>query len=225
MRGGVLLACALLAAAPVTVQPRGAAARISLLEGTAHVRRGSAIPQELREGSLARQGQELETDDDSKVELDLAGASKVRLGPRTRLLLSAIEPAAGGKQPLAVRLSSGNLWVTAAKGERTLEVQTEDAVATARGAAFRIDAHADRSVLVRVYSGALTVRRNPSAAARSDDPIRRRPPEPWEKVVRNDMQMLVSADGTPGLPAPFTAADEKDDDWARWNRKRDEQRK
>lgn len=222
MLGAVLLACALLGA-PVAAQPPGVAARISLLEGSAHVRRGSAIPQDLREGSPVLQGQELETDDDSRVELDLAGASKVRLGPRTRLLLSAIDPAAGGNQPLAVRLSSGKLWATAAKGKRTLEVETADAVATARGAAFRIDAHADRSVLVRVYSGAVTVRRNESAAARSDERIRRRPPDPWEKVVKNDMQMLVSADGTPGLPAPFTAADEKDDDWARWNRKRDGQ--
>ena len=225
MRGAVLLASALLAAAPLAAQQRARTARISLLEGTAHVRRGPAIPQDLRQGSPLLQGQELETDDDSKVELDLAGASKMRLGPRTRLLLSAIDPAAGGKQPLAVRLLSGKLWATAAKGERTLEVQTEGAVATARGAAFRIDAHADRSVLVRVYSGAVTVRRNASAAPRSDDRIRRRPPDPWEKVVKDDMQMLVSADGTPGLPAPFTAADEKDDDWARWNRKRDEQRK
>jgi len=93
-----------------------------------------------------------------------------------------------------------------------------------------VDAHEDRSVLVRVYSGTVAVRRNAPSYARPGDGGRREVPGPeevtrdaWEKLVGRQMQILISADGTPGVPGPFSEADEKDDDWSAWNRKRDEQ--
>ena len=80
--------------------------------------------------------------------------------------------------------------------------------------------------------GTVAVRRNAPSYARPGDGGRREVPGPeevtrdaWEKLVGRQMQILISADGTPGVPGPFSEADEKDDDWSAWNRKRDEQGK
>ena len=197
-----------LCAAPAGAQTRGRTATVSLLEGSAQVRRGPGAPQDLRRGSSVQQGDVVETGDDSRLELKLADASALRIGPRARLALTGAEPRPARPQ-LSVKVFSGNVWAFAAGGDQSFQIETQSAVASARGATFRVDAHEDRSVLVRAYSGAVAVQR-----ARA-----------WEKRVGRQMQILISPDGTPGVAAPFSEADEKHDDWAAWNRKRDEQGK
>ena len=200
---GVLLG----SARPAGAQARVRAATVSLSEGTAQARRGQGIPHDLRQGSSVQPDDVVETGEDSRLELKLPDASVLRLGPQARLELGS----GAAKGPLAVRLLVGSLWakVTPAAGRApALRVETKNAVAEARGTTFRVDAHQDRSVQVRVYSGTVAVRR-----------------DAWEKVLGRQMQILISADGTPGVPAPFSEADEKSDDWSAWNRKRDEQGK
>jgi hypothetical protein len=189
-------------------QERGRAATVSLLEGSAQVRRGPGAPQDLRQGSSVRQGDVVETGDDSRLELKLPDASALRIGPRARVALTAVDRGRAGAQ-LSVKVFSGNVWASAAGRDRGFQIETQNAVASARGTTFRVDAHEDRSVLVRAYSGAVSVERKPA----------------WEKRVGKQMQILISADGTPGIPTPFSEADEKDDGWAAWNRKRDGQGK
>ena len=230
------VAGALLWSAPqVGAQGRGRAATVSHLEGTAQVRRGSRIAQDVREGSSVQQGDVVETGDDSRLELKLPDASALRIGPRARLALTAAHFERGPARQLSLRLFFGKVWAkvtSAAGGDQRFQIETENAVAGVRGTTFRVDAHEDRSVLVRVYSGTVAVRRNAPSYARPGDRGRREVPGPeevsrdaWEKLLGRQMQMLVSADGTPGVPAPFSEADEKDDDWSAWNRKRDEQGK
>jgi hypothetical protein len=169
-------------------------------------------------------------------ELKLPDASALRLGPRARLALAAAHFERGpARRQLSVRLFFGKVWAkvtSAAGGEQRFQIETENAVAGVRGTTFRVDAQEDRSVLVRVYSGTVAVRRNAPSYARPEDGGRREVPGPeevtrdaWEKLVGGQMQILISADGTPGVPAPFTEADEAGDDWSAWNRKRDEQAK
>jgi hypothetical protein len=213
MRRSRLLPWAVAGALLSGVRPAAAQARVSLLEGTAQVKRGSAIPRDVRQGSTVRQGDEVETGDDSRLELKLPEGSALRIGPRARFLLALARFDRGpARRQLSLKLLSGKLWAkatAAAGGDQRFQVETENAVASVRGATFRVDAHQDRSILLRVYSGTVAVRR----------------PEAWEKVVGRQMQILISADGTPGVPAPFTEADEKGDDWSTWNRTRDEQGK
>ena len=221
-------------APPAFAQGQGRAATLSLVEGTAQVRRGSRTPQDVRQGSSVLQGDVVETGDDSRVELRLADASALRIGPRARLALTAAHFDGGpARRQLSVRLFFGKVWAkvtSVAGGDQRFQIETENAVAGVRGTTFRVDAHEDHSVLVRVYTGTVAVRRNAPSYARPGE--RREVPGPqevsreaWEKVLGKQMQILVSADGTPGVPAPFSEADEKDDDWSSWNRKRDEQEK
>jgi hypothetical protein len=229
------LAGALLWCAPRGLaQGQGRAATVSLVEGTAQVRRGSRVPQDLREGSSVQQGDVVETGDESRVELKLPDSSALRIGPRARLALTAAHFERGpARRQLSVRLVFGKVWAkvtSVAGGDQRFQIETENAVARVRGTTFRVDAHEDRSVLVRVYTGTVAVRRNAPSYEQPGE--RREVPGPqevsreaWEKLLGKQMQMLVSADGTPGVPAPFSEADEKGDDWSAWNRKRDEQGK
>jgi len=215
----LVLASGLLCAAAVE-PPR--AATVSFLDGTAQVRRGPGMPQEVRQGSALQPGDQIETGDDSRLELKL-DTTVLRLGPRTRLVLPAAPgrgAPAGRQAPLV--LLSGKL--RASPSDRDLQVETEHALLRARAAGFRLDSHEDHSVLVRVYSGSVAVR-SADRAAKQSLTGRAVRPKPWEKTVGKGTQMLIGADGTPGVPAPFTEADEKDDDWAAWNRKRDGQGK
>jgi len=217
-------------------QTRDRVATVSLVEGTAQLRRGPRAPQDVREGSSVQQGDLVETGDDSRLELRLPDASALRIGPRARLALTAAHFERGpARRQLSVKLFFGKVWAkvtAAAGGDQRFQIETENAVAGVRGTTFRVDAHEDRSVLVRVYSGTVAVRRNAPSYARPGDGGRREVPGPeevtrdaWEKLVGRQMQILISADGTPGVPGPFSEADEKDDDWSAWNRKRDEQGK
>jgi len=45
--------------------------------------------------------------------------------------------------------------------------------------------------------------------------------EQWEKLVGRQMQISISADGTPGEPEEFSPDVDKDDPFARWNLERD----
>jgi len=223
-------------ARPVRAQARVRFATVSLLEGTAQVRRGPGTTQDLRQGSRVQQGDLVETGDDARLELRLPDASALRLGPRARLALAAAHFEQGpARRQLSVKLFFGKVWAkvtSVAGGDQRFQIETENAVAGVRGTAFRVDAHEDRSVLVRVYSGTVAVRRNAPSSAPPEDGGRREVPGPeevtrgaWEKLVGRQMQILIAADGTPGVPAPFSEADEAGDDWSAWNRKRDEQAK
>ena len=138
----------------------------------------------------------------------------------------------GGRsgRKLSARLFLGKLWAkvtSAIQGEQKFQVETENAVAGVRGTTFRVDANQDKSVLVRVYDGEVAVAQGAPAGAPKQGE-RREVPGPqevtrdqWEKLVGRQMQILISADGTPGNPEPFSPDVDQDDPFARWNLQRD----
>ena len=204
------------AAGPAAAQRRPVV--ISLLEGSAQLRHGPGIPRDLHQNEAVEQGDVVETGDDSRLELKLLDGSLLRLGERAQLAVTEVRFERGAvtaRRYLSVRLLAGRLWakaLPAESGDRSFQIGTENVVARAHGAAtFRVDAHHDRSVLLRVYSG--TVVLQPAGG------------DAWEKAVGKEMQILVSPDATAGVPAPFTQADEQGDAWAAWNRKLDGQGK
>ena len=225
---GALLCAA--PALPAQVKP----ATVSLLEGSAQRRRGAAVPEDLKVGASVLEGDVVETGDDSRLELKLADASVLRLGPQARLGLTAAHFGQGpARRQLSATLFFGRLWAkvtSAVGGNQRFQIETENAVVGVRGTTLRVDAHEDKSVLVRVYEGRVAVSRPIYATGKPGE--RREVPGPeevsrerWEKLVGRQMQILVAADGTPGTPGPFTEADEKDDEWSAWNKQRDGQRK
>jgi hypothetical protein len=102
-----------------------------------------------------------------------------------------------------------------------------------------VDAAADRSVVVKVYSGTVAVASGPlprpghqGEEARpeiaKDAPARRQVAGPrqvtreqWERIVTSMMEVRVSSEGVPTEPEAFAFAAEGQDEWEEWNRSRD----
>jgi len=228
--GGLCLLLGALAGAPdAAAQVR--TARVSALEGRAQRSRAAGARSELRVGTSVSQGDTVETQDASRIEIRFSDGSVLRLGPKSKLQLAEVH---FGARPIGRKLNArlffGRLWAkvtSVIQGDQKFEVETENAVAGVRGTTFRMDANADKSVLVRVYDGTVAVGKNEPAAPRPGGERREVPGpqevtrEEWEKLVGRQMQIFIAADGTPGEPEEFSPDVDKDDAFARWNQQRD----
>lgn len=250
-RGRVLaaaLAVATLALAVVaTAAPNAApAGSVTFLAGEA-TRTAGGKAEPLAVGRSVYQGDVLETQRRTRLEVKLADGSVVRLGPSSR---AEVQAAAFGKtveqRNVSAKLVVGKVWANVAKavgGEQRFEVKTENAVAGVRGTTFRVDAATDRSVVVKVYSGTVAVASGPIPRPEHQGPgtTEGAPPggkrqrvqvpgpqqvtrEQWEKIVTNMMEVRVSSDGVPGEPEKFALASPGEDEWEDWNRSRDQAR-
>ena len=229
---GVALLIAAAAAGPLP----GAEARtaqVSFLEGRAQRSRGRGARGDLRVGSMVGQGDTIETQDATRLEIRFGDGSILRLGPKSRVQLAEAHFGGGAaRRKLTARLFLGRLWAkvtSVIQGDQKFQVETENAVAGVRGTTFRVDANEDKSVLVRVYDGSVAVAKKTPLYADKRRPARREVPGPaevtrdeWEKLVGRQMQIFISADGTPGEPEQFSPDVDKDDPFALWNQQRDD---
>ncbi len=214
--------------------PAGSSGSVTFLAGEA-TRTAGGRTEELARGSEVRQGDVLETRARTRLEITLPDRSVIRIGPRSRIeLVSAFFSRSADERKVTARIAVGNLWAKVARaagGASRFEVQTENAVAGVRGTTFRVDARTDRSVVVKVYSGAVAVAGTlplPRARPEGGQEERRQVPGPqqvtraqWERLVGQMMQIAVAPDGTPGEPRSFALAAPGQDDWEEWNRGRD----
>jgi hypothetical protein len=222
-----LAAALLLFTIPTTAAPR--TAHVSALEGKAQRLRGTSARAALRLGMAVGQGDTIETRPGARVEIRFSDNSVLRLGEKAKLQLSEAHFAAGpAGRRLSARLFFGKLWAkvtSVIQGEQKFQVETENAVAGVRGTTFRVDANDDKSVLVRVYDGAVTVGAGAPPAEggerREIEGPREVTRDQWEKLVGRQMQIFIAADGTPAEPEQFSPDADKDDAFARWNQERD----
>ena len=224
LASGVALAAAV-AIGRVEADPKPAS--VSALEGKATRARDKAEPAELRVGSAVSQGDILATGDNARLELKFADASLLRIGPRARVQLTTAHFGGGpAKRQFTAKLFFGNLWArvtSAIQGDQKFQIETENAVAGVRGTTFRVDARSDKSVLVRVYAGAVAVAKNVPIYASSKPGARHEVEGPgevtreqWEKIVGRQMEIVIAADGTPGDPTQLSGEEEKKDDLGAW---------
>ena len=216
------------------------AAQVTFLEGKAsRTEIGSAVEGSLKVGDELAQGDLIATEMRSRLELKLDDKSVIRLGPSAKIALTEAQFSPGEQtRKLSVKLFFGNIWAkvtSAVSGDQRFAIETENAVAGVRGTTFRVDAHADQSVLVRVYAGAVAVAKpipiyaaDLKSVSKGGKSERREVAGPdevsraaWEKLVGAQMEIAVSAKGVPGEPSSFSAADEQSDSWSKWNQERD----
>jgi hypothetical protein len=242
-----LVGAALLLGGDASGAPRAPAGTVTFLAGEA-TRSAGGKAEALALGKPVYQGDLLETQKRTRLEVKLADQSVLRLGPSSK---AEVAEAAFGKtveeRNVSAKLVVGKVWANVAKavgGEQKFEVKTENAVAGVRGTTFRVDAATDRSVVVKVYGGTVAVAsgtiprpEHKGAAAEGEvQPAGGKPKrqqiagpqqvtrEQWEKIVTNMMEVHVSSDGVPTEPAKFALAEPGQDEWEEWNRSRDEQR-
>jgi hypothetical protein len=228
--GAGFLLAALIATPRLSAAPKTAA--VSALEGKASRARLNAQPTPLSVGAAVGQGDTIATEDDARLELKFSDGSALRVGPRAKMQLTEAHFGGGpAKRKMTAKLFFGNLWAkvtSVIQGEQKFAIETENAVAGVRGTTFRVDARTDKSVLVRVYAGAVAVAKNVPIYATGKDEPRHEVAGPeevsrerWEKIVGKQMQIVIAADGTPGEPEKFAEDADKDDAWAKWNQERD----
>jgi hypothetical protein len=223
--------------------PPATAGEVTFLAGDA-TRTAGGTTEKLALGSDVLVGDVLETQRRTRLEVRLGDGSVLRLGPSSRAVVQAASFGKGVEdRKVSAKLLVGKVWANVAKavgGEQRFEIRTENAVAGVRGTTFRVDAAADRSVVVKVYSGAVAVAS--SAALRPDHrggegaepveagakPERRRIAAPgqvtreqWERIVTSMMEVRVTSEGMPGEPRTFALAGAGQDEWEDWNRDRD----
>jgi hypothetical protein len=231
--GAGFLLAALAASPRLSAEPKTAA--VSALEGKATKARANAQPLPLSIGAAVGQGDTIATEEGARLELKFSDGSALRIGPRAKVQLTEAHFGGGpARRRLTAKLFFGNIWAkvtSVIQGDQKFAIETENAVAGVRGTTFRVDARTDKSVLVRVYAGAVAVAKNvPSYATGKDEPRREvaGPDEvsrdQWEKIVGKQMQIVIAADGTPGDPEKFAEDADKNDAWAKWNQERDQKK-
>lgn len=232
---------AFLVAAAAVAAPPAPAGTVTFLAGYAS-RTSSGKTEKLSAGSPVFQGDVIETQRRTRLELKLADRSVLRLGPSSR---AEVQAAVFGKtveeRNVSARLLVGKIWANVAKavgGQQRFEVRTENAVAGVRGTTFRVDAATDRSVVVKVYRGTVAVASGTvprpghegegTTEVVEGEPARRQVSGPqqvtreqWEKIVTSMMEVRVSSEGVPTEPQAFPMAAAGQDEWEEWNRTRD----
>jgi hypothetical protein len=238
----VLAGVTLALAAVAVAAPNAPAGSVTFLAGDATRTAPGGKPEKLAVGKAVLQGDVLETQKRTRLEVKLGDGSVLRLGPSSKAEVAA---AAFGKtvedRNVSAKLLVGKVWANVAKavgGEQRFEVKTENAVAGVRGTTFRVDAATDRSVVVKVYNGTVAVASGslPRPEHQGAVPAGTKPQrtqiagpqqvtrEQWEKIVTNMMEVRVSSDGTPSEPEKFALATPGEDEWEEWNRDRDQAR-
>ena len=95
------------------------------------------------------------------MELLLPDNSVVRFAENTSFKIMQVSDAQAGKRDVKIFMTIGKIWsnVRKAFGKSGFEVSCENAVAGVRGTIYRMNVEDDKSALVKVYDGEVSVAR------------------------------------------------------------------
>ena len=230
-----------LAATHVKVKIPKGEAQVAFLQGTAEaVCPGQKLPLSLKINDMIQPGCVVTTGAGSLLELVLPDKSVVRIAEKTKFnLVSADFSDESGKRSIGISVGIGKAWMKVRKllrgGDGKFEVSCHNAVAGVRGTVFRLDVENDQSALIKVYEGEVNVAA-PKSATRSDKmtgaPAKVAGPtvvpgprpvsmEEWAYIVKKMQQIRIHSDGKADAPKSFKESEDIDE-WARWNKTRDQ---
>jgi hypothetical protein len=225
---------------PVVVQLAKGEAKVAVLEGAAlAVCPGQKDAGKLKINDLLKPGCEVSTGDKSRMELLLPDNSVVRFADNTRFKILRADAGNSGKRAVKIFVTTGKIWSNVRKalgGRGKFEISCENAVAGVRGTIYRMNVEDDKSALVKVYDGEVSV----AAATDKRDPKTvpvAGPPQPvagpttvarpkpvsmdeWVYIVKSMQQIRIKSDGKAEEPKEFTEAEDRDA-WVDWNKARD----
>lgn len=224
---------------PVIVKMAKGEARVSVLEGTANaVCPGQKDAVKLKVRDLLKPGCEVSTGDKSRMELFLPDNSIVRFAENTRFKIMQVEAGDAGKRDVKIFMTIGKIWSNVRKalgGKGGFEISCENAVAGVRGTVYRMNVEDDKSALVKVYDGEVSVAAA-TAPKNQKTPVAG-PPKPvagptavagpkpvsmdeWVYIVKSMQQIRIRSNGTAEEPKEFKEEEDRDE-WVDWNKSRD----
>lgn len=184
---------------------------------------------ESAEGMSIAPGQLIKTDKTGIVEMTLPDKSVIRLAPDTLYQFDETIFFEEKSRVFSARLFFGKLWARVSKvvgmNNGSFAIKTPTAVVGIRGTVYNVHAALDKSTLVSVYQGLVSV--GPPAISKGAEKEEISWPvevteKKWEEIILMRLQRLyIGSDGMPGKPESFDPAKKKDE-WADWNLRRDE---
>jgi hypothetical protein len=240
--GTIILAVALLSAYPVySAKPAGNEVMVTMIEGTAQAfAPGTVAGVPLKKGDRLTKDREVKVGEKSRVELRFPDNTVMRLSERTTLKLSEISyDKKTGTKNFKVALAVGKMWANVKKlvtSDSAVEVKTVNAVAGVRGTVYRVNVEEDKSAMVKVYDGSVSVTSPPKEVPKPASqvsgpvpvpgphevppPVREVTMEEWQVIIKSMQQVTISPQGVASQPQDFTPQEDADD-WVRWNQERD----
>jgi hypothetical protein len=224
---------------PVVVKMAKGEAKVTALEGSAQaVCPGQKGAKKLKINDFLKPGCEVSTGDKSRMELLLPDNSIVRFADNTSFKIMQVDTGDAGKRDVKIFVNIGKIWSNVRKalgGKGGFEVSCENAVAGVRGTIYRMNVEDDKSALVKVYDGEVSVA---ASTARKDRKVPvAGPPHPvagptavagpkpvsmdeWVYILKSMQQIRIKSDGKAEEPREFTEAEDRDA-WVDWNKSRD----
>ncbi len=227
---------------PAIVKMAKGEARITVLEGKAQAMcTGQKEFKNLKINDSLKPGCEVTTGEMSRMELLLPDKSIVRFADNTCFKIMQADAGQQGQRDVKIFVAVGKIWSNVRKalgGKGGFEVSCDNAVAGVRGTIYRMNVEDDKSALVKVYDGEVSVAA--ATAPREQKAAIAGPPKPvagpatiagpkpvsmeeWVYVVKSMQQISIKSDGKVEEPKEFTEADDRDV-WVDWNKDRDNKR-
>jgi hypothetical protein len=213
---------------------------VTMLDGSAQVlMKGERAAHSIRKGDRLSKDQKVQVADRSRIEMRFPDGTVMRFSERSTVKLNDVYyNRRSGDKSVKVDLVLGKLWANVKKlvtsGSR-VEVKTTNAVAGVRGTVYRVNVEEDKSAVVKVYDGSVSVSGIPREAqeqAQGPGPVPVPGPHPvpppyhevtmeeWHVIVKSFQEVTISPEGKPSEPKDFTPQEDADD-WVKWNRERD----
>jgi hypothetical protein len=224
---------------PAIVKIAKGDARITVLEGKAQTMcTGQKDFKNLKTNDSLQPGCEVTTGEMSRMELLLPDNSIVRFADNTHFKIMQADAGQQGQRDVKIFVAVGKIWLNVRKaiGSKSgFEVSCENAVAGVRGTIYRMNVEDDKSAMVKVYDGEVSVA---AAVLQNEQKVAvAGPPKPvagpatiagpkpvsmeeWVYIVKAMQQINIKSDGKADEPKEFSAADDRDA-WVDWNRERD----
>jgi hypothetical protein len=208
-------------------------AAVSYLEGSAFKSKDGKDWKPLMNGDFLGANESVKTGVRTRLELTLSDGSKVRFSENALFKVETLL-FTDGEREFEIKVLFGKVWSKVKKYKKAskFDVKTSTAVAGIRGTTFRIDANEDRSSLVKVYEGEVSVNSLPTESQEKgrkakyiSGPEEVAGPhevsrEEWSYIVKSWQQIYVSPEGVALKPVSFSPEEDKSD-WVIWNQEMD----
>jgi hypothetical protein len=209
---------------------------VTYVEGNASIEpKGGKGKQKCVANTIVKPGDVVQTAANGRVELIINRETVVRIRENTRLTVGAFRDAEKNDGKTRMGFSLGSVWAKMRKFKDKVsrfELELPTAIAGVHGTVYQASVGRDSSSEVKVYSGEVAVKNNPSLPSGQDNGTVGEVSGPdevggpsevsmdqWVSIVHDMQKIRIDKKGKPMPVESFTK--NESDSWEQWNGERD----